>query len=254
MAGVGRIQIQDRIAHIFTAKLTHHVQQRRIQLLLHRIGAAAIDIDHLSVSTHTADHLAQLQTQLLHEALDLLDHNLLHAVPTGLVQSVRRGQHEICQGLTRRILHVHDLQALTGLFQDRTVALAERDGHIRIEPAVLEHREVDRALTDVDTDGILKASYTNNQTVNIAKLAVVGFEAPDNLESVSNTMFRANPNCGDSYFVEDNVVQPNALETSTASVEEEFSNMVVIQRAYSLNAQSFTVADEMLQEAVNIKT
>lgn len=106
----------------------------------------------------------------------------------------------------------------------------------------------------IDTDGILKASYTNNQTVNIAKLAVVGFEAPDNLESVSNTMFRANPNCGDSYFVEDNVVQPNALETSNASVEEEFSNMVVIQRAYSLNAQSFTVADEMLQEAVNIKT
>ena len=106
----------------------------------------------------------------------------------------------------------------------------------------------------IDVDGVLKAKYTNNQTIDIAKIAVVGFEAAENLDPVSNTMFQANPNCGNSYYLTENVIQPEALEYSNASIEEEFSNMVVVQRAYSMNAQSFTVTDEMLQEAVNIKT
>ena len=133
--------------------------------------------------------------------------------------------------------------------------MTQYDGSSGITHVSQDGRESgDFVKSYIDTDGVLKARYSNNQTVNIAKLAIVGFEAPDNLEAVSNTMFQANPNCGDSYFVQDNVVQPDALERSNATIEEEFSKMVVIQRAYSLNAQSFTVSDEMVQEAVNIKT
>ena len=133
--------------------------------------------------------------------------------------------------------------------------MTQYDGSSGITHVSQDGRESgDFVKSYIDTDGVLKARYSNNQTVNIAKLAIVGFEAPDNLEAVSNTMFQANPNCGDSYFVQDNVVQPDALERSNATIEEEFSKMVVIQRAYSLNAQSFTVSDEMVQEVVNIKT
>ena len=106
-----------------------------------------------------------------------------------------------------------------------------------------------------DDDGVLKATYTNERTVNLAKLTLVGFEAPDNLYSVSNTMFQANADCGESYYLDGNgMIEPEALESSTANVEEDFSKMIVVQRAYSVNASAFTTTDEMLQLLVDLKT
>lgn len=109
--------------------------------------------------------------------------------------------------------------------------------------------------TYFDSDGVLKATYTNKKTINIAKLSLVGFEAPDNLEAVSNTMFQANADCGESFFLKgsDNIT-PEALESSTANVEEDFGKMIVVQRAYSVNASAFTKADEMLQVLVDLKS
>ncbi len=106
-----------------------------------------------------------------------------------------------------------------------------------------------------DEDGVLQATYTNERTVNLAKLTLVGFEAPDNLYSVSNTMFQANADCGESYYLDGNgMIEPEALESSTANVEEDFSKMIVVQRAYSVNASAFTTTDEMLQLLVDLKT
>ena len=46
----------------------------------------------------------------------------------------------------------------------------------------------------------------------------------------------------------------NSNEKFNANVEQEFSTMMIVQRAYSLNANAFTTSDEMLQELVNLKT
>ncbi len=106
-----------------------------------------------------------------------------------------------------------------------------------------------------DDNGVLKGKYTNEKTVDYAKLTLVGFEAPDNLEAVSNTMFQANANCGEAYYLgSKGMITPEALESSTANVEESFSKMIVVQRAYSVNASAFTTADEMLQLLVDLKT
>ena len=106
-----------------------------------------------------------------------------------------------------------------------------------------------------DEDGVLKGKYTNEKTVNYAQLALVGFEAPNNLYNVSNTMFQANAECGESYFLNGNgMIEPEALESSSANVEEDFSKMIVVQRAYSVNASAFTTTDEMLQLLVDLKT
>lgn len=106
-----------------------------------------------------------------------------------------------------------------------------------------------------DENGVLKGKYTNEKTVNYAKLALVGFEAPDNLENVSNTMFQANANCGEAYYLSNNgMIATESLESSTATVEEDFAKMIVVQRAYSVNASAFTTADEMLQLLVDLKS
>lgn len=108
----------------------------------------------------------------------------------------------------------------------------------------------------IGDEGIVYASYSNGQTLNISKIALSGFAAPDNLTPVSGTLFEANSTTGNAYFLDTNkeYITSQALEQSTATVEKEFSKMVVIQRAYSLNTSSFTAVDEMLQTVVNLKT
>lgn len=107
----------------------------------------------------------------------------------------------------------------------------------------------------IDEDGVVKAVYSNGKTFNNAKLALVGFTAPNNLYPIAGTLFEAYPDAGESTFLDTKgLIEPQALEQSTANVEEEFSTMMIVQRAYSLNATAFTTSDEMLQELVNLKT
>ena len=107
----------------------------------------------------------------------------------------------------------------------------------------------------VGKNGVISALYSNGQTVNIAKLALSSFAAPDNLTAISGTLFEANGASGNAALIEDGgeYLVPQALEQSTANVEKEFSKMVVIQRAYGMNSNAFTVANEMLEVVRDLK-
>ena len=112
--------------------------------------------------------------------------------------------------------------------------------------------------TFIDNFGILQAEYNNGTKVNIAKLAVVGFESPENLIQQNGTMFEVSNDTGPSRYVigpdtyTSTVLTAQAVEASPVSLEAEFSNLIVIQRAYTLNTTSFTTTNEMLQTAVDI--
>ena len=107
----------------------------------------------------------------------------------------------------------------------------------------------------IGEDGIVEAYYSNGDTYISGKLALVGFTAPNNLTPYEGTLFQADSSVGESFYVSDNgYIVPQSLESSSVNVEEEFSRMIITQRAYSSNANAFTTADEMLQTAVNLKT
>ena len=106
-----------------------------------------------------------------------------------------------------------------------------------------------------DKNGVLKAHYDNGHDFNIAKLAVVGFTAPENLLPYNTTLFEATGEVGNSFFVDtDNLIAPESLESSTVDLAAEFSQMILVQRAYNLNSRSFTVNDEMLSLLVDLKS
>ena len=106
-----------------------------------------------------------------------------------------------------------------------------------------------------DTDGVLKALYSGSLPYNIAKLAVTGFTAPENLDPFNTTLYTSNAEVGNSFYVDTTeLIVPNSIERSTVDLAEEFSKMIVTQRAYSLNAQSFTVNDEMLSLLIDLKS
>ncbi len=112
----------------------------------------------------------------------------------------------------------------------------------------------------IDRDGVVRAKYSNNRTLDIAKLAVVGFQSPENLIPVSGTMFEAGNDVGESRFVIGpdtnnlNVLVPESVEASNVRVEEEFAEMIKVQRAYNLNSSAFTVANEMTSVAIDLKS
>ncbi len=107
----------------------------------------------------------------------------------------------------------------------------------------------------IDDKGIVKAYYSNGDTYNFAKLALVGFTAPENLTPYEGTLFQANTETGESFYSNENSnIVSGSLESSTVNIEEEFSTMILVQRAYSSSANAFTTTDEMLQTAVNLKT
>ncbi len=49
------------------------------------------------------------------------------------------------------------------------------------------------------------------------------------------------------------LVAPSALDTSTVDLGEEFTNMIITQRAFSAAGKTITVADEMLDELIRLK-
>lgn len=112
----------------------------------------------------------------------------------------------------------------------------------------------------IDNNGIIKAKYTNGDTVNSGKLALIGFESPDNLIPINGTMFEASNDAGTSHFVvgadtaDTNAFKAQSLEGSNVEPEKEFSNLIIIQRAYGINTTAFTTANEMTQTIVNLKT
>ena len=48
-------------------------------------------------------------------------------------------------------------------------------------------------------------------------------------------------------------IVPSSLEASTSDLADEFTNMIITQRAYSASTRVITTADDMLDELIRIK-
>ncbi|WP_018995826.1 flagellar hook protein FlgE [Hirschia maritima] len=114
------------------------------------------------------------------------------------------------------------------------------------------------AAVDVDEDGFVIAQYTNGLSRKIYQVPVATFDNEGGLIAQAGSSFRAGPETGDMNLrapkaAEAGTVVSSALETSTVDLAEEFSNLIVTQRAYSASSKIITTADEMLDELIRIK-
>ena len=110
----------------------------------------------------------------------------------------------------------------------------------------------------ISPEGLVTALFDNGETRTIYKLPIATFTNPNGLESRTGNVWNASEASGDYTLREaDNgpagqVVQ-GALEASTVDIGEEFTNMIVVQRAYSAATKIIRTADEMLEELTRIK-
>ncbi|CAM3476262.1 flagellar hook protein FlgE [Thalassospira profundimaris] len=107
-------------------------------------------------------------------------------------------------------------------------------------------------------DGFLQVEFANGVKRPVYKLAIATFEAPDEMENHTGNVYRQTRESGDYLLREPGLngagnVVASALEGSNVDLGEEFTNMIVTQRAYSANTKTITTTDEMLDELIRIK-
>ncbi|MGD9741657.1 MAG: flagellar hook protein FlgE [Dongiaceae bacterium] len=110
----------------------------------------------------------------------------------------------------------------------------------------------------IDERGTVTALFDNGQQRDIFKLPLATFRNPNGLESRNGNAYLTTSFSGDPVLLEANTggsgkIAPSSLESSTVDLAEEFTNMIVTQRAYSANAKIITTADQMLDELINIR-
>ena len=116
------------------------------------------------------------------------------------------------------------------------------------------------ALTGVrvDGDGRVIAQFDNGIEKPIYQLPIATFLNADGLRALDGNAYASSVESGDVSLKQANqggagAVQSSALEQSTVDLAKEFSDMIIIQRAYSAASKIITTADEMLDELTRLK-
>lgn len=109
--------------------------------------------------------------------------------------------------------------------------------------------------TAIDKDGYVVSTFTNGDTMPLYRIALADFPAVSQLEPRSGNVFLQTRESGAPTMRIPGVgragtVLPSSLENSNVDIAEEFTRMIVTQRAYSANARVISTTDEMLDELI----
>jgi len=110
----------------------------------------------------------------------------------------------------------------------------------------------------VDVDGFVIAEFTNGIERNLYKLPIATFANADGLGTINGNAYRQTTQSGaPSMKAAEEAgagkISSKSVEQSTVDIAEEFSDMIIIQRAYSAASKIITTADEMLDEVTRLK-
>lgn len=114
-----------------------------------------------------------------------------------------------------------------------------------------------------NTSGAVGVAATAANAATVQRLAVVAVTNPNGLEKTGGTLFRPTTAsgvaaagftlAGNSANGNSEKIFTNSLEQSNVDMAGQFVKMILTQRAYSANSKTITTADEMTQEALNLK-
>lgn len=114
------------------------------------------------------------------------------------------------------------------------------------------------ATTEFDDKGMLWGVYENGDRRALYQIPVATVDNPDGLQLVDGNAYSLTRFSGDMVLNLAGTggagsVESFSLEQSNVDIAKEMTDLIQIQRTYSSNARIITTADEMLQEATNLK-
>ena len=109
----------------------------------------------------------------------------------------------------------------------------------------------------IDEDGYVIASFTNGEERKLYLLPIATFANPAALDPRSGNLYAQTDASGEFNLQVagqggSGNLTPSALEAANVDLADEFTKMIVTQRAYSANARVITTTDEMLDELIRI--
>lgn len=110
----------------------------------------------------------------------------------------------------------------------------------------------------IEKDGTILGTFSNGQQRTLGQVALARVKDPSGLRSASGGLMAGSIDAGTVILGKagtaglGNIYSGN-LEQSTVDLAAEFTQMIMAQRGYQANSRSITTADQVIQEAVNLK-
>jgi len=110
----------------------------------------------------------------------------------------------------------------------------------------------------IGNDGTVTAQFSNGLSRNVYRLAVATFPNINGLSELDGNVYRESDTSGTLNLLEPGtggagLINGGALEGSNVDLADEFSKMIITQRAYSANTKVITTADQMTAELLQIR-
>jgi flagellar hook protein FlgE len=111
----------------------------------------------------------------------------------------------------------------------------------------------------IDSAGVVSANYSNGQVKAIYQVPLATFNSENSLQQSTGDVYQQTTSSGTYVLREANTggagqLVPSALEESNVDIANEFSNMIIVQQAYSANSKVISTADQMLSTLLQIQT
>ncbi|MBV8637073.1 MAG: flagellar hook-basal body complex protein [Candidatus Eremiobacteraeota bacterium] len=110
----------------------------------------------------------------------------------------------------------------------------------------------------VGQDGTITGSFTNGQTKTVAQLALATFQNEQGLQRLGSNQFGATAasglaQLGTAANGRYGSIVDGALEQSNVNLGDQFTKLIVAQRAFEANSRGITTADQNLITLVNLR-
>jgi flagellar hook protein FlgE len=110
----------------------------------------------------------------------------------------------------------------------------------------------------VDAQGTVQGVFTNGQTLQLAKVAVASFNAPQGLFRRGENTYQESLGSGPNAMGEANTggrgkIASKSLELSNVDITDQFTELIITERGYQSNSRVITTTDTIMQEALQLK-
>lgn len=143
---------------------------------------------------------------------------------------------------------INKFNGITQFAADFSATLNEQDGY---PSGHLDDISIDDA-------GIITGIFTNGINRTLAQVALADFANPEGLYKAGDNLYQQSLNSGLAQIGAPGtgtrgIISPSSLEMSNVDLAKSFTEIIIAQRGFQVNARVITASDQILQELVNIK-
>ena len=107
----------------------------------------------------------------------------------------------------------------------------------------------------IDTSGVIKAQYSNGESQKVGQIAIATVTNEEGLKLMGSSNFEATSKSGDASIGiagegGRGTIQGSALEASNVNVSDQFSQLIVAQRAFEASSKAITAFNTVSEDVI----